>query len=331
MATQIPSLATDTTSSEQVKTLSARVKTLCWLALPAALVALMAVSPLAAALLPILALPTVWLFWKWKASDSGKTAELGTMVWLYFGTGTAGTFAVVVIESVLSYGFAILLFQFQTQTYLDEWSRQETDRRNHIDAYGTEHEDARKRMTARWQYLLFLVLTSYVAIAMVEEGLKYCSLLIVRRYRAVVHESDYITYAMTSALGFGTLENLTFIYQASQVESGGQLALSVFERVALGAPGHAMTSCLLAINVVRRDLRGEPMNLWHVMRLPVLLHGTFDFVLFYISAANGNIGWVHPRDGISLMLVLTFAMGMSLATWVILRHQIRKYSIRLDS
>jgi RsiW-degrading membrane proteinase PrsW (M82 family) len=66
-------------------------------------------------------------------------------------------------------------------------------------------------MASQWQYYVFLALISYVAVALVEEGLKYGSLLLIRRFRAVVHKSEYVTYAMASALGFSTVENLAFI------------------------------------------------------------------------------------------------------------------------
>ncbi len=252
-----------------------------------------------------------------------------TIICSYLGAGTVGMVVVLALESVLSYGFAILLFGSETKTYLDEWNLQNEDRAGAIDGYSTQHKDIRKHMVSRWQYVLFLVLGSYIAVAMVEEGVKYCSLMAVRRFRAVTSEADYVTYAMASALGMGTVESVAFIYQACQSESGPKIAIFVFQRAFLGAPGHAMTSCLLAINVIRRDLRGESMSLWQVMRLPVFLHGTFDFVLFYISAVDGNLGWVPPENGISLILVLMLAIGMPLVTLFILRHQTRRYGIRL--
>lgn len=329
MASHNPAIAEHTQSPKWIKRLSLPVNTICGLALLATMGTLLILSPLTAALLPILLLPTVWLFWTWNASDSGPSADAETMAWLYLASGTIGMIAVTMLESMLSYGFAILLFGSDTKTYLAEWTVQNDDRAHYVDVYSTQHSDVRKQMVSSWQYLLFLVVTSYIAIAMVEEGVKYCSLMVVRRYRAVANEADYITYAMASALGFGTVEGVAFIYQACQSESGPIIALYVFQRVFLGTPGHAMTNCLLAINVIRRDLRGQHMSLWQVVRLPVFLHGTFDFGLFYITAVNGNIGWVHPENGISLVLVLALAIGMPLVTCFILRHKTRKYSIRL--
>jgi RsiW-degrading membrane proteinase PrsW (M82 family) len=329
MAGPISPTAGNSESPQGVNGLSLRATLLCWLALPVALATLLAVSPLTAALLPILIMPTAWLLWEWNAWDRGKSADLETMIWLYLINGTVGFIAVVVIESILSYGFAILLFQSQMQTYLDEWGRQETNTSGTIHINDIANESIRKDLASRWQYLLFLALTSFVTAGMVEEGLKYCSLVYIRRYRTVVHESEYITYAMASALGLSTLENIGFIYQACQVESASQLALTLFERVALGAPGHAMTSCLLAINVIRRDLRGERLNLLEMMHLPLFLHGSFNFALLTISAANGNIGWVHPTGGISLVLAMLLAIGMPLTTFLTIRYKSRKHNIRL--
>ncbi len=143
------------------------------------------------------------------------------------------------------------------------------------------------------------------------------------------NEVAYIAYAIASALGFSTLENIGFIYQACQVESASRLAITVCERVAIGAPLHSGSGILLAVNVIRRDLRHEPLNLWQVMQLPILLHGTFNFFLFSLSAANGNIGWVHPTSRISVVLCYTFTIVMLVTVYLLVRDQIRKHHIPL--
>ena len=70
--------------------------------------------------------------------------------------------------------------------------------------------------------------------------------------------------------------------------------------------------------------------LWQVLRRPVLFHGTFDFVLFCISTTNGDIGWVHPKTGTRLVLVLKLALGMPFAILGAARHNIRKHNIRIS-
>jgi hypothetical protein len=147
-----------------------------------------------------------------------KSADPETMIWLYLGNGTVGVMAVVVTQSILSYGFAILLFQSQLQTYLDGWARQDsTNSLERIHANDIPDEGVREDVASRWQYLVFLALTSFVTVGISEEGLGYCSLVYIRRSRAVVAESGYITYAVASALGLSTIENIAFIYEASQV------------------------------------------------------------------------------------------------------------------
>jgi hypothetical protein len=68
--------------------------------------------------------------------------------------------------------------------------------------------------------------------------------------------------------------------------------------------------------------------LWEMMCLPMFLHGTFDFALLSISALNVNIGWIHPTEGISLILTMALAIGMPLTTLVIRRYKTRKHYIR---
>jgi hypothetical protein len=96
------------------------------------------------------------------------------MIWLYLVNGTVGVMAVVLIQSNLSYGSAILLFQSQMQTYLDEWARQDsTNSLEKIHASDIPDEGVREDLASRWQYLVFLALTSFVTVGISEEGLRY--------------------------------------------------------------------------------------------------------------------------------------------------------------
>jgi len=300
---------------------------LCCLAVPAIILTLLIMSPLCAALLPILALPTVWLMWQWHASDRDKAGDLETMIWIYVISGTAGTLVVLLMQAIFSYLFAILLFQSQLPMYLKEWEEQQNTHLDNLQFNDASNERLGENLSYQWQYFLFLALTCYVTVAMTEEGLKYYSLVYVRRYHAAVHERAYIAYAIVSALGFSTFENIGFTYQACRVESASRLAITVCERVAIGAPLHLGSGILLAVNVIRRDLRHEPLDLWQVMQVPILLHGTFDFGLLALSAANGNVGWVHPTSGISVVLGYTFTIAMLVTVYLLVRDQLRKHHV----
>jgi len=182
----VGSTADNTISRKQSYALSLRVRMLYCLAVPAMILTLLIMSPLCVALLPILALPTVWLMWQWNASDRDKAADLQTMIWIYVISGTAGTLVVLLIQAMFSYLFAIVLFQSQLHMYLEELAKQQNAHLDTLQFSDPSNERLGDNLSYQWQYFLFLALTCYVTVAITEEGLKYCSLVYVRRYHAAV-------------------------------------------------------------------------------------------------------------------------------------------------
>jgi len=275
-----------------------------------------------AALRPVLALPTLWLWQHERARDHHERTDVATMVWTYVLTGTAGMTIAIALQFVLACSVGFLLFGSDTRKYAREFTKPESE------IEGTEHRAMRREMSRSWQYWVFLLIFSFVMAGLVEEGLKYCILVLARRYGTLQHERDYISIAVASASGFATMENIGFVYGAYKGnESPGKVALTIVERTAVGILGHSMTAALIGVNVLARDVRHESRTLWQMLGLPVLLHGSSDFALFAISAYNGNIGWVHPRKGSTVVLTLGIVVGLQLALAGVLRASLQHYGI----
>ncbi len=93
----------------------------------------------------------------------------------------------------------------------------------------------------------------------------------------------YELYAIASALGFSTIENIGYLLSGALSEGSNSLLdifLNTLGRTFISTPLHLMTGYLIGLMVIRRDLLGETnLRLWRVMGFSVFWHGTFDFGL----------------------------------------------------
>ena len=301
------------------ETLSFPAKLLYWLAFPSTLAILSTVSPQTALCLPILCLPAILMLRGQSRLPRNQRSNLETLIWIFFASGTAGVMIVVAIQSGLSYGAAFMLFGSQTQDYLEEFGRTSSE------SLGTEDKQRRLKMVWTWQYFTFLLLLAFIMMGLIEEVLKFAVVALIRCRREKLAERDYISYIIAASLGFSTLENIGYVYASAQKDAVAMLALTVAERVILSVTGHALMGVLTAMNMIRGDVRGERLRIWRILGPAVLYHGCFDFAVFTVSAADGNVGWVHPTEPRSLFLLFTLAVGM----WVVLVFHVRSSLRRL--
>lgn len=111
----------------------------------------------------------------------------------------------------------------------------------------------------------------------------------------------YLLYAVASALGFSTMENIGYVLTGALNKGGDDSALGVFlntcGRAFISTPLHVMTGYLIGLQVVRRDVFGESLPLWRVMGWSVFFHGTFDFGLFVIMVLQKQLWSGDGGDG----------------------------------
>ncbi|OAP60897.1 hypothetical protein AYL99_05899 [Fonsecaea erecta] len=314
-------------------------------------------SPVATRLnLPILAAllltcaPTICLYAvEQRRRSHQQPTDLSILVWTYILAGTVGITVAMLAQAVLAYLLALLCFHGlpdDAMSYLAETAKTEHD------ITDDAHRQRRRAMARRRGYWAFMLLFSFVAAGLVEEGIKYVTvtamLALLARRSSTSTPRDSIAVAVSAALGFATVENCAFISAATRRSNKGRGAapkdamfalLTAMERVVLGIPGHAMTATLIGINMkLMRDdhdhfHRGHTsttsssssstMNsAWLVLRDPVLFHGCFDFMLFAVSALEGNVGWVHPRRPRTVGVVLALAVGLQATLASVLRARL---------
>lgn len=306
------------------KPLSWPSKILLWVGFPLTVAAISTRSYITTALLPVLALPTVWLWSRERAGDCRRRTDADTVIWAYVLSGTVGMAFVIMLQSILAYVITLLLFGSDAGKYMSEFLTSEGE------IGDMDHQATRREMSRRWQYWIFLFIFAFVLAGLLEEGFKYCAIMGARKYGKISHDRDFVIVAIAAALGFATVENVAFVYATCKArESPQRLALTVLERVAVGAPLHSMGAALIAINVVARDIKHQSVTLIQVLQQPVVLHGTFDFVLFGVSAYNGHVGWVHPREGFTVYLALGIVVTFLSTVTVLLQRRLRQYGLTL--
>jgi RsiW-degrading membrane proteinase PrsW (M82 family) len=291
--------------------------------LPAAFAGLAYYSPPTAALIPVLMSPTLLAVWQYHRLPREEAGNPEIATWTYLGTSIIGPLIAGAIQlSLLSVVFKAL-FGGQADDYMRELQRVT------LENVPTEVLDARKHMAWTPQYFLAIIAVSYPAAAVVEEAIKYLALRLAIHRAHPKHEHEYLIYAAMAGLSYGTIENILVTYASiKKGETVGMIALTLFERIVFASIGHTIMALLTGLQSIRRDARGEKLPIWRVLARAVAYHGTWDFVLFSVSAWNGNVGWIHPTDVASIVFALSSVIVLQgRAVWDVLQ-QLKKLQLK---
>lgn len=143
-------------------------KAFLWLGLPAAIASLIWTSPTTAAILPIIMLPTVWSRYQRQSLPSEHRANMEVLALTFWAVGTVGMSGVIILQSIISYRFASLLFsKSEVKTVLEEFGRSSTR------ALTADQMLTRVALASSWQYFALLLLFTYGLAGGLEELLKY--------------------------------------------------------------------------------------------------------------------------------------------------------------
>ncbi|KAK0288780.1 hypothetical protein LTR91_017413 [Friedmanniomyces endolithicus] len=297
-------------------------KGLRWIGMPVFLGSTMIGTPLMAVATPFIMLPTLALLYKRHTLPRDRQADLNSLTYIYFGSifGIAG---VILAQLLLVHAIAKPLFGDQAATFMVELVR------STVGDLTPDQLVLRGKIASSWQYWVLLVAMTYVAAGGVEELLKYAPIAYLHRRqrqsadKKAIPKEVYLQYAVAAGLGFSTIENVAFARVAVKVgESGWKLALTIFERVVGGTIGHCLMAALIAVNVAKMgEYRRTPRNLWRILGGPILWHGSFDLVLFGLSALEGNVGFIHPEDPWRIAGMILVAESIQLSLFLQVRRR----------
>lgn len=303
--------------------MSLTTRLLCTVGLPVVFAGLAYNSPPTAALIPVLLSPTAVLAWKHQRIPPEESGSADTAIWTYLATSTIGPLIAGSIQLPLIKAMFSSLFGARSGDYMREIQRIT------LENLPAEVLDARKQMAWSPRYFVSIAIFSYVGVAIVEEAIKYLAVRLAVRRARPKHEREYLIYAAAAGLGYGTIENILVTYASFQTkESGTMIAVTLFERIIFASVGHTIMALLTGLRSIRRDSRGEKLSIWQVLAPAIVYHGTWDCILFALSAWNGNIGWIHPTDiGSVAFGVISVVALQSKAAWDVLR-QFRELKVK---
>jgi RsiW-degrading membrane proteinase PrsW (M82 family) len=244
----------------------------------------------------ILVVPFVVLLSVWKRLQAH--ADLDTLIRSFAAGMIPGAGLVLIVESVLAVIFALICFYDQVGDIQD---------------YTKTHPDAPiPKVKRTFGFYVFVALTSYVVAGMTEESMKFIITDENRKRNPWFKDwVGYVLYAAAAACGFSTIENVGYVFMAAKENISGGLE-NAFERIFVSTPLHVGTALLIGFGIAKKHVFNMPLKTWQIMLVPVLIHGTFDFILLLIYAHQDSIDSTSVLVGslISSILMLMLLWGL---------------------
>ncbi|KAM0796948.1 hypothetical protein BDR22DRAFT_882348 [Usnea florida] len=302
----------------QGTSLSLSARLFCYLGPPSVILLTAIASPRTALLCPLALLPTAWGFKVWRESNkriSSRRGEVEVMVWTYAATSTIGITVVGLVQMAICSAVSNVIFRTKElrDSFWNEFGRAT------IDGLTTGQLERRAELAMSWHNWIFISAFTFLAAGFVEESLKYIPIAYARHRGTVEQRKQrnraYIDYTVTSALSFGLVESIGFLYASCEQghETWSKLIVTLFERIIVGSLGHLLAASLTALRATRRDYYGDRMSWWAVVGPSMILHGSYDFVAMASSALEGNVGWIHPT-GLRITAAMYGLIGAVIVT-----------------
>ena len=152
---------------------------------------------------------------------------------------------------------------------------------------------------------------AFIVASLTEEGVKFLVLYwIVWKRKEFDQYYDGIVYAVFVSLGFALVENILYV-----IQSGFGVAVA---RALLSVPGHGLFGVMMGYFFARARFSPENKRkfLWLSLLIPILFHGLYDFILFYLPAIEDPI--------VMLLFGLCF-VALIVLLWVYGIKNIRKH------
>ena len=153
-----------------------------------------------------------------------------------------------------------------------------------------------------------ILITTFVSIAVVEEGMKYLAVRVKAYNSSSFNEAmDGIVYGVAAGLGFATVENIFYVLGFGTISTA-------LVRAFLSVPSHAAYGGIMGFYLgmakpfCLTSKRHERKLILTGLSIAILLHGLYDTIAFTLEGFTGLVG---------LLLMTAFS-------WIILLRLIKK-------
>ena len=163
--------------------------------------------------------------------------------------------------------------------------------------------------------ILGSVSTAFFGAAIPEEIAKFIMLwLLLRKTPYFDEKMDGIVYAVCVSLGFAALENIMYLFTNAEIYVSVGIARAIF-----AVPGHFCFGILMGYyySLAKFYPKAAWKNRVLVLLAPILLHGTYDSILFTIDMAPATVG-------ILIILFIVFCHKM----WKYGSNRIKEHLLR---
>lgn len=165
---------------------------------------------------------------------------------------------------------------------------------------------------------------AFFVAAVPEECAKLLVLYLLLRKNPYFDERmDGIVYAVAVGMGFAGLENILYFYDnIDSLETVGTI------RALFSVPGHFCYAVFMGYyySLAHFDKNNKrALNLFLMLAVPILLHGTFDFLLM-------SMPHLHPvLILMAFMAFLGLCIGMNIIAHIKMRHHIKSDKADMDA
>jgi RsiW-degrading membrane proteinase PrsW (M82 family) len=155
--------------------------------------------------------------------------------------------------------------------------------------------------------------SSFLEAAIPEELAKFSVLYyIIWNSKELNHHYDGIIYSVFVSLGFALIENMLYVFN-------GGISVAV-ARAILAVPGHGLFAVLMGyyFSLARFQVKNKRNQLLaKALIYPILFHGCYDFLLFYMAGKESN-----PLFLLTLLILFAWLV---IALWRRGIHKIKKH------
>jgi len=156
---------------------------------------------------------------------------------------------------------------------------------------------------------------AYILAGLLEEALKYVTVRRIMNAPFVVDPRSLVVYGTCAACGFAMVENILYILSGNIVTALARSMTSI--------PLHCACGMIMGCGLAETKFFGKGYRFYHILVLPIIIHGSYDMILFTTGYGSGK-GWAVSLGLLSCIIIVV-------STYLFLRWEVVRIQRRFAS